>query len=622
MKTLLVPQVALAALALAPALVAQHPASGSGLVEFTQPASAPRVRFTAAEEPPKLGVMVNETEDGVLISDVFDGSLASRAGVADGDILFKIGDSRVNAVADIPEALAAAGEGKTVSITVIRPGEGLVTLKAKQAAPKPAPQAVGEFMFAPDADGGFLGVELGEGTSDGVTIAGVIDNTAAWFAGLEDGDVLISINGDAVNTAEDVSEAIGSKSAGSHVKLVYTRNGEKQKVKARLGKRTPSMLNPMGNLSLSEFGELGGPQGLFFSKDGEDGNGFVFDHEGLSGDGGTFVIDGDFLTDGDFDWTELSDELGEWTTDGEHKLHLKLGGEHLEGLEALHELNGDHAAKLHEALKGMQLGELKELKGLKGQLKGLKGQLHSLDGKHKLKIMESLKGLENLESLKGLHVIDSLHLDDMGDGEAKTLSIKIEDGVMTIDRDGELEVIELDGENTFIEEIGFAPDNQIIKVLGNGVLGNVASINGNVIRLESSDTAAECADATVECIVVTECSDAEVECAVVLADGEQVAVDCAVECAEQVALATEVSFITAEVQAAQAEIVAVAAECAAEAAECSAAAAAECATVAAECAEAAAECADAIVECAEDAESCCSEEVSAESEETDADSIS
>lgn len=688
MKTLLVPQVALAALALAPALVAQHPASGSGLVEFTKPAAAPRVRFTAAEEPPKLGVMVSETDDGVLISDVFDGSLASRAGVTDGDILFKIGDSRINDVADIPAALAATAKAKAVSITVIRPGEGLVTLKARQAAPAPK-KAEGNFFVTSDANGGFLGVELGEGTSNGVTIDGVIDNSAAWFAGLEDGDVLISVNGDAVNTAEDVSAAIGSKSAGTKVKLVYSRNGEKQTAKVKLGERTPAIQNPMGNMLFSGPDGQDGPHGLFFGEGGMDGGNFVFDHEGLSGDGGTFVIDGNF--DGDFDWTELSEEMGEWTEDdGQLKLHLKLDGDHLKGL---HELDGDHAAQLHKALKGMklgelkglkgqlkglkgmQLGELKELKGLKGQLhglhelkeleglhelhelKGLKGQLHGLHELKELKGLEGLHGLKIIESLDGLNGLNGMHIiESMGDGDGEVLSIKIEDGVMTIDRDGEIEVIELDGENTFIKEIGFAPDGQQIKVMG-----NAAGISGNVIKLECSDTAtecqadlaecneliatvstttttecadavvectvlAECADAAVECVVVTECADAIVECAVELADSEQVAAECAVECAEQVALATEVSFITADVQAAQAQIIAVSAECAAAAAECSAEAAAECADVAAECADAAAECADAAAECADAsaecadaAESCCSEEVS---DESDADSIS
>jgi len=666
MKTLLVPQVALAALALVPSLAAQEAGSPTGLVEFTKPATAPRVRTTAAEEPPKLGVMVSETDDGVLISDVFDGSLASRAGVTDGDILFKIGDSRVNEVADIPAALAATAKAKAVAITVIRPGEGLVTLKARQAAP--APEAHGEFFFTPDADGGFLGVELGEGSSDGVTIDGVIDNTAAWFAGLEDGDVLISVNGDAVMTAEDVSAAIGSKSAGAKVKLVYSRNGEKQTTKVKLGTRTPAIQNPMGNMFFSGPDGEDGPHGLFFGEGGMGGD-FVFDHEAFSGDGNTFVIDGDF--DGDFDWTELTEEMGEWTEDdGQLKLQLKLDGDHLKGL---HALAGDHAAQLHKALKGqlkglkgMQLGELKELEGLKGQLHGLQElkELEGLEGLHGLKIIEKLDGLKGH---KGVHVIDS----DGGDGEV--LSIKIEDGVMTIDRDGEIEVIELDGENTFIKEIGFAPDGKNVKVMG-----NAAGVSGNVIKLECSDpatecqadlaecselvatvsttTASECADAVVECAVVVECSDAAAECAAVaecsgavaecadvlvecaadLADCEQVAADCGVECTEDLALATEVSFITAGVQATQAELVAVAAECTAAAAECSAEAAAECATVAAECAEAtaecadvaaecadvAAECADIAAECADDAEACCSEEASTDGDESDADSIS
>jgi membrane-associated protease RseP (regulator of RpoE activity) len=558
MKTLLVPQVALAVLAFVPTSFGQDPGGHAGVVEFTRPSAAPRARVAQSDEPPKLGVTVSETDDGVQISEVSDGSLADRAGLVSGDILFKIAGSRVSAITDIPELLSTVGPGETIGITVIRPGQGLVTLHGKRAAPK---QAVREREIAarnnrlrkrneaesrerswtPSEGGGFLGVELGEGGPHGVTIDGVIMETAAWFAGLDDGDILVSVNGHDLHSGQDVAEAIGSRHAGETVKLVYLRDGEQHKSKVRLGHRKTEINNPQGNVL------RGLPEGFDFQ----------FDHDGEHdmhfGEGSVFFGDDVQFFGDDMDWEEFGEKMEDWAEDFEHEMRLSFDGDDLHDLDI---------SELHEHLQGLE---------------GLK-HLHKLKG---------LKGLHGLKALKGLD------LDHLMDGHTGQLMIKIEDGVMTIDRDGEVEVIELgDAHDSFIDDIHFlSPNGEThgLQILSNGKFGGLPAN----IRVLAGPGAAECEALAAECAAIA------VECAAEAVERcEAIAAECADLAAECADVVSEVSLVTTTSTSTTVEC---------------ADAAAECVTVTIECEEVAADCADAT--------ECCSETKECD-ESADSDSIS
>ncbi|MFT7464615.1 MAG: hypothetical protein ACI9EF_002971 [Pseudohongiellaceae bacterium] len=540
MKTLLVPQVALATLALVPNLFAQESHERTGLVEFTRPAVAvvqgtaaqPRVRIAQLDETLKLGVMVSDSDDGVVISEVFDGSLADRAGLAADDILFKIGGKRVNGAGDIAKSLAAANKSQPVSITVIRPGEGLVTLEGEILASAPVPT---KLALTTPSGGGFLGVEMGGASSSGVTIDKVIANSAAWFAGLEGGDVLTTINGHQVTTAEEVAEAIGSQKAGEMVDLSYTRGGATQSSQIRLGHRVPSNLSLQGN-ALLENSALGGimqfalPGGddehnIFFNGDGAaTGHSWFFDHDGDDSDGNVFIIDGEnvewaelheSMAERHENLTELHEALDDFDEKINLKLHMKLNGGTLQDLEGLH--------------------QLKDIKGLKGllKLKDMKA-VKGLHGSHQIKALnvQGLSGLQALDKLNILQghggstkVLQSIYSDS---DSAETLSITIEDGVMTINRDGEVQVIEMEGDGEVdlqalggLEKIGFVTSGSGVQILGNV---------GTTVAISSSSSTSECSVAAEECSKPVEaCAEAAEECA----ELAEACAEAAEECCEE-----------------------------------------------------------------------------------------
>src|SRR5262249_49360699 len=72
-------------------------------------------------------------------------------------------------------------------------------------------------------------------------------DSAAWFAGLQEGDVLVSLDGKALASPEDLAGAVAGKEPGTFVELKFKRDGAEQTAKVRLGRRTPMGVLGLGN---------------------------------------------------------------------------------------------------------------------------------------------------------------------------------------------------------------------------------------------------------------------------------------------------------------------------------------------------------------------------------------
>ncbi len=82
----------------------------------------------------------------------------------------------------------------------------------------------------------YLGVQLSEG-DDGLSIDGVMDDTPALKAGLVAGDVIRSLDGQAIRTRDDLGEAMSDHSPGDVVELVILRSGRELTLEVTLGAR-------------------------------------------------------------------------------------------------------------------------------------------------------------------------------------------------------------------------------------------------------------------------------------------------------------------------------------------------------------------------------------------------
>jgi putative serine protease PepD len=79
-----------------------------------------------------------------------------------------------------------------------------------------------------------LGVSVGEVEGGGAGIKDVVPNSAAAKAGLQQGDVILQINGKPVNDSDDVVAAIQAGKVGDQVTVTYTRNGAQKTATATL----------------------------------------------------------------------------------------------------------------------------------------------------------------------------------------------------------------------------------------------------------------------------------------------------------------------------------------------------------------------------------------------------
>jgi membrane-associated protease RseP (regulator of RpoE activity) len=264
----------------------QQPAPGAPRLRLLAPnaAAGPRMREERrVAEGPRLGVTVESTPDGLKVASLDEGSLASAAGVQAGDVLQRIGSRRVHDVDDVALALSAYEPGAEVEVTVVRPGEGLVTLKGLLPAAKVEEQE--KLPAADGVKGGFLGVQMKSEPADGgVGVAGVLPDSAAWFAGLQEGDVLLSLDGKALASPEDLAGAVSGKEPGTFVELKFRREGAEQSAKVRLGRRSPlGMLGMLGDGQNMRMRLAPGARAIPFGAQGFDADDFDFKMPDLHG---------------------------------------------------------------------------------------------------------------------------------------------------------------------------------------------------------------------------------------------------------------------------------------------------------------------------------------------------
>lgn len=108
------------------------------------------------------------------------------------------------------------------------------------SSPDPKPQ-----LPAPSATA-FLGImplpvphniRIETGISNGVYVGRVIDNTAATEMGIQEGDIIISINGQSINNYKDTFSIIRKSNSGAGVQIVAQRDGETVELSGIYGNR-------------------------------------------------------------------------------------------------------------------------------------------------------------------------------------------------------------------------------------------------------------------------------------------------------------------------------------------------------------------------------------------------
>ncbi|MBC8170739.1 MAG: PDZ domain-containing protein [Anaerolineae bacterium] len=196
-----------------------------------------------------LGVQLEETEQGVTVSEVVTGSVAEQIGIQAGDIIKSIAGTEVTSIDQVRSALRDAQETGEISLTLDRAGTTVeLSFAVSDLSNLDLPEMPG-FNFGrggrmPFA-GAFLGIEtalLDETTAQeygvtqtsGLYIVRVLQDSAAAEAGLQAQDIITAINGQAVTDTASLRTALSELSLGDAVTLDVLRGDETIQVEVTL----------------------------------------------------------------------------------------------------------------------------------------------------------------------------------------------------------------------------------------------------------------------------------------------------------------------------------------------------------------------------------------------------
>jgi serine protease Do len=198
----------------------------------------------------KLGVSVQEvnqsfadsfnlaTPEGALIANVDRGGPADKAGLKAGDVIRSVNGNKIVSSVDLPSMVGLSTPGEKITLEVWRQGK-LVPLTAtlgnandKVAREEVATEEVGAKLRLGLSLRPLDAMERREsGIANGLLIQDV--GGAAANAGVQPGDVLLSVNGRPVSSIDQVRDVVGK--AGKSVALLIQRGDDKIFIPVRLG---------------------------------------------------------------------------------------------------------------------------------------------------------------------------------------------------------------------------------------------------------------------------------------------------------------------------------------------------------------------------------------------------
>ncbi|MGX4640478.1 Do family serine endopeptidase [Massilia sp. SYSU DXS3249] len=180
-----------------------------------------------------------DSPEGALVANVERGSAAERAGLKSGDVVRKVNGQPIIGSGDLPGMLAVAKPGDKVALDVWREGK-IVRLNATLGNASDKPERAERAELAASDNGAKLGLALRplepvERRQSGLPSGLVVEDAAgaAIAAGIQPGDVLLSVNGKPVSSVEQVRDMVNKSSKS--VALLIQRGSDRIFIPVRIG---------------------------------------------------------------------------------------------------------------------------------------------------------------------------------------------------------------------------------------------------------------------------------------------------------------------------------------------------------------------------------------------------
>jgi S1-C subfamily serine protease len=187
-----------------------------------RPARQPEVTLfeRALPDQPRLGVRLEDTDEGPVIREIVADSPAASASLEVGDIVKKVGDTAVENARAVVEAIQAQQVGDTIAIEIDRAGQTESVEVTLDAAPNLRPFRQGlEQLFS-------LSYDPSEKTW---SIGGISEGNPLYEAGLREGDVITQFDGQAYDPAE-LRRYLRGLTDQNEITLTIQRDGGEQEI--------------------------------------------------------------------------------------------------------------------------------------------------------------------------------------------------------------------------------------------------------------------------------------------------------------------------------------------------------------------------------------------------------
>jgi len=217
----------------------------------------------ADENRAMLGVVTEEAEGGVKVTEITDESAAKKAGIKEGDIITKIDDTKIDDPDKLTEAVRKHKPGEKVSVTLLRDKK-----EQKVTAELGKWKGAGAYGFGPDQNfkmdmpdykdllvtpkiqgnprnvWGYqsntpkLGLSV-QDTDDGkgVKVIEVDEESNAAKAGLKENDIVTHFNDKEVNSADEVAKLVKENKDKPTINLKIKRDGKTQSIEVKMPRK-------------------------------------------------------------------------------------------------------------------------------------------------------------------------------------------------------------------------------------------------------------------------------------------------------------------------------------------------------------------------------------------------
>lgn len=151
-----------------------------------------------------------DVKEGAVVQSVTPDSAADRAGIAAGDVIIAIGDTRITGMSNLRNTIGLIRAGTEVDVVLVRDGKQQ-TLKATvgesqqvaSAEPTPGRSALEGVQLSP-----LPSSHPSSGSVTGILVSGIDQNSRAFAAGLRVNDIITAVNRRPVATPAELQQFV------------------------------------------------------------------------------------------------------------------------------------------------------------------------------------------------------------------------------------------------------------------------------------------------------------------------------------------------------------------------------------------------------------------------------